>query len=180
MFDGVVLEGRLRLVVSVIAASILSASSSALSASASTSASALGASASAIAFPEGSMVSMSSAGRVALSVWIAILELGGREFLHNGVKLFAIRYSMRATAYLAGICLCIVTHDVERWLIADLTCAFVESCQVFSERIEVMMKVGGIRSVVFIHLCEERPEGDRMVNMLINVDSGDGARKIGH
>ena len=179
MFDGVVLEGRLRLVVCVVAASILSTSSSALSASASTSASALGASASAIAFPEGSMVSMSSAGRVALSVWIAILELGGREFLHNGVKLFAIRYSMRSTAYLAGICLCIITHDVERRLFANVASALVESFQVFCERVEVMMKVGGVRGVVLIHLCKERPEGDRVVNMLINVDSGDGAGKIG-
>jgi len=147
MLDGVALEGRLRLVVCAVAASMLSTSASALSASAST-----------IAFLEGPAASMSSASRVALAVWIAILELGGREFLHNGVKLFAIRYSMRATAYLAGICLCIVTHDVERRLIADLTCAFVESCQVFSERIEVMMKVGGIRGVVFIHPFEERPE----------------------
>jgi len=73
-----------------------------------------------------------------------------------------------------------VADEGRRLFDGNVTSALVESFQVFCERVEVMMKVGSIRSVVRIHFCKERPEGDRMVNMLINVDSGDGARKIGH
>ena len=149
MLVSIALEGELKLVVCAVAASVLSTATSALCASTS----ALCASAStAIASLEVSTASISTASRVALVVWVAILELGRREFLHNGVKLFAVRYSMRTAAYLAGICLGIITHDVERWwLITSVASALVENFQVIFERVEVMMKVGSIQYFVRVH-----------------------------
>ena len=101
---------------------------------------------------ERATASVSTASRVALALWVAILELGRREFLHNGVKLFAVRSSMRTAAYLAGICLGIITHDVERWLlITSVASALVESFQVIFERVEVIMKAGSIQYFVRVH-----------------------------